>query len=313
MENDMNGLDIRDIQCIIAIAEHGHITDAARSLHMTQPALSLFLKKFEQRLGLKLFNRIGKRFDLSYAGQRFVEEGRRIVQMRDSLRSRLEEIVNSDCGELRFGLPLLRGITLLPHTLPAFKRMFPNVRVVVREEDASLLEKLVLDGDIDFAMFNSPIDNVNLHSELISSEEIVLCAARDHFLARHSVVREGCRHPWIDIKICAEAPFLLNYPSQRTYQIAQEIFHDAGFTPIVALQLKSLITTVALCALGYGVCFASERYVNYTLQDFRAAAYSIGEPCVTMDLVASYRRDAHLSRYARKFIELCREAYQTRL
>ena len=306
-------MDIRDIQCVLAIAEHGHITDAAHSLYMTQPALSLFLKKLEQRLGIQLFNRVGKRFALTFAGARFVEEGRRIVQMRDSLKSELEEIVNKDCGELRLGLPLLRGITLLPHTLPVFKEIFPNVRVVVREEDASMLEKLVLNGDIDFAMFNSPIDNINLHSELISSEEIVLCAAKDHFLAGYAAERKGCRHPWVDVKLCASEPFLLNYPSQRTYQIAQQIFHDAGFKPDVALQIKSLITTVALCAMGYGLCFASERYVNYTQPGFRAAAYSIGEPCVTMDLVASYRIDARLGKYAKTFIDLCKQAYQTRL
>ena len=307
-------MEIKDFTYVLTIAEHQGITKAAEQLYLTQPALSIYLKNLEDRLGVPLFKRVGKKFILTYAGEKFVEEGRRVLRISTRLEKELVDIRENGKGELRIGMPLLRGITLLPATLPAFRREYPNVKVTIYEEDDGQLESLVLDGEIDLAIFNRPIDNRNLNHIQLSTEEIVLCACQEHPLARQASTRPGCRYPWVDIRHCREEAFILNYPAQRTWQIAQQIFAEAGFEPKVVLQVRSLMTTVALCAEGLGMCFSSERYIKNVLPGVRPVAFSIGnsmgDPALQMNLVASHRRDAHLTIFARRFIQLCQELYQ---
>ena len=305
-------MEFKDAEYVVAISETQSITKAAERLYLSQPALSLYLKNLEHRLGLRLFDRVGKKFVLTYAGVKFVEESRKLLQIRNRLDDEIRDILKSDKGLLRVGLPLLRGITLLPMVLPEFRKEYPNVQVRVFEEDASQLEAKVLAGEIDLAFFNRPIRNRELNHILISSEEIVLCAPPGHPLEQRAVCRPGCNYPWVDIRACRDEDFLVNFPSQRTWQVSRQIFQEAGFEPRVTLQLKSLMTTVALCARGYGLCVASERYVRdgSLLPGVRPLAFSIGDPALTMNLVASHRKDAHLTLYAKCFIRLCQEQYK---
>lgn len=303
-------MDIKDIEYVLAIARHQSITKAAKELYLSQPALSLFLKKLEERLGLELFHRVGKRFVLNKSGELFAEEGLKIMLLCHQLEKGLQEIVSSDRGELRIGLTQLRGITLLPAVLPVFRDAYPNVRITIAENDADKLDSQLLAGALDIALYNQPVRIADLHHVLICPEEIVLFAHKEHALCHSAIRKEECRYPWVDIRDCARENFILNYPTQRTYQIAMQIFRQAGFEPRVVLQLQSLMTTLAICAAGVGLCIASEHFSQYTLSGVEVAAYSIGEPRTTMNLVASYRKDARLTKYARKFIEVCRSAYR---
>ena len=102
-------MNVRDYEYIIAIAEQGSITRAATQLFITQPALTKFLKRTEDSLGLKLFNRNGNQFLLTEAGQRYVETGRIIVQMDRQLTAQLTQELSFQGARIRLGFPMGRG------------------------------------------------------------------------------------------------------------------------------------------------------------------------------------------------------------
>jgi len=245
---------------------------------------------------------------LTRLGELIVSEGENILFQRHQLENSVHDMILNDRGRLRIGMPLLRGISLLPATLPEFRKQFPHVEIIPFEEDASQLEKLVLAGDVDFAVFNCPIDNNTMEYVLIKQEEIVLCTHQDNPIASYAVQRKECRYPWLDIGLCRNEPFILNFPEQRTTQIAEHIFRTAGFRPHVALKIRSLMTTVSLSAMGLGMSFASEKYPQLCIGT-KPAIFSIGNPSVMMNLVAAYRRGGHLSKYAREFIKIAQRNY----
>ena len=302
-------MEFRDLEYVSAIARCQSVTRAAEELGITQPSLSSYIKNLEKRLGTPVFQRAGKRLIPTWAGQRMIEEGRELLPRREKLQEELRGIAKGERGKLRLGFPILRGISLLPATLPAFRQLYPRVELALFEEDASRLDELVLSGEVDLAFFNRPVDNESMEYQIISQEEIVLCTHDKDPLIRRARPRQGCRYPWLDIRLCRDEAFILNYPEQRTTQIADHIFCQAGFRPRVSLQVRSLMTTVALSALGYGMCFASEKYPTQMCLGKKPAVLSIGEPVIYMNLVAAYRRSAVLPRYVQDFIEIARALY----
>ena len=301
-------MECRDIEYIRAIVRFDCVSKAAEALAITQPALSGYIKKLEHRLGAPVFERVGKKMILTRLGEMIVAEGENILFQKQQLENSVHDMILNDRGRLRIGLPLLRGISLLPVVLPEFMKQYPHVEVIPIEEDASRLEKLVLAGDVDFAVFNCPIDNNSMEYVLIKQEEIVLCTHQGNPLAARAVSRAECRYPWLDITLCRDEPFILNFPEQRTTQIAEHIFRTAGFRPHVALKIRSLMTTVSLSAMGLGMSFASEKYPQLCI-GMKPAVFSIGSPSVMMNLVAAYRRGGHLSKYASAFIGIAQRNY----
>ena len=305
----MIDIEIKDLKYVSAIAKYESISQAANELYITQPSLSGYLKNLENRMGLPLFQRIGKRMVLTYFGECFLKEGNDLLLRHKHFSEELDRVLYEKRGRLSIGFPILRGISLLPVTLPRFSEEFPNVEILCYEEDASTLDRLIQQGELDIGFFNCPINNENIDYQIISNEEIVLSTSKNDPLIAHAVNRPGCKYPWLDLKLCKDRKFILNYPEQRTSQIAEYLFHQAGFSPKVALRIRSLMTTVSLSAQGYGLAFSSEKYPNELCFGEKPYVLSIGEPVTVMNLIAGYRKGIQPSFYAQKFIDIAKETY----
>lgn len=305
----MDDIEIKDLRYMSAIARHEGISKAADELYISQPALSGYLKNLETRLGVPLFQRIGKRMVLTYFGECFLKEGNEILLRHKHFTEELDRIRCEERGRLSIGFPILRGISLLPAALPVFSKRFPNVEIRCYEEDASALDRLIQQGELDIGFFNCPIDNDNIDYQVISNEEIVLSTAPDDPIISQAFNKKGCKYPWLDLRLCRDHKFILNYPEQRTTQIAGHLFKQAGFTPTVSLRIRSLMTTVSLSAKGYGMAFSSEKYPRELCLGDKPYILSIGEPVTMMNLVAGYRKGIKPSLYAQTFIDIARQFY----
>lgn len=177
------------------------------------------------------------------------------------------------------------------------------------EEDASMLDALIRLGQLDIAFFNCPIDSDNIDYQLISEEEIVLTTSKDDPIISYAVNKPGCKYPWLDLKLCREQKFIINYPEQRTTQIAAQLFRQAGFTPRVSLKIRNLMTTIQLSAKGYGMAFSSEKYPKELCFGEKPYILSIGEPVIMMNLIVGYRKNTELSRYAQEFVDIAKRYY----
>lgn len=308
----------RDVEYVAAISKYQSITKAAEQLYITQPTLSIYLKKMEQRLGVQLFERVGKRLVLTYAGRCFVEEGTKILEMRDHLEKQLKNIAQNDFGELKVGISTLCGTSFLSSVLPKFTQLHPNVAVVLQEEEALCLETRLTSGDLDLAIFTDwTADAPSLCTEPIWSGEVVLCAWDAHPLIRNATTREGFKYPWIDISECRDNPFLMITPDHQTTPSitpppwGNAIFKDAGFDPIVRLQLRNIGSAVGLAAQGYGLCLAPELYpnlkANYPRNPF---IFSTGRRPLYSSLAVAYRTEAKQAGYTRDFISIVQDTYQ---
>ena len=216
-------MDFRDLSYVLAIAKYQNITKAADALYITQPTLTKFLQSLEHQMGQKLFRKLGHKFVLTYAGERYVAKATEILNLKKELDQEMNDIIKNNHGSLKIAFPTMRGAYMLPCTLPVFNQMYPNVRLDVVEEHSGKLEGMLLNGETDLAFFNLPIKSPDIDYEVIKHEEVLVVMAANHPLAHSGRVREGCKYPWMDLQQLKDEPFIMQIPGQRTSCAASPI------------------------------------------------------------------------------------------
>lgn len=300
-------MDFKDMSYVLAIAKHQNITKAAEALYITQPTLTKFLQNLERDLGQKLFKRLGNRYVLTYAGERYAAKAAEILNLKKELDQEMGDIIRNNAGSLKIAFPTMRGTYMLPCTLPIFNSLYPNVKLDILEAHSSLLEGMLLSGEADLAFFNLPVKSPNIDYEIISHEEVVLVLSASHPLAHEGARRPGCRYPWMDLNRLEHEPFIMQIPGQRTRQTVDALLKRCGFEPRIKLQTSNISAEVELASKGYGACFVTETHLKHLSPDKKLACFSVGEPCTTVDFVAAYRKGSYIPYHAREYIKIVKD------
>lgn len=300
------GLDFKELQYIACIARNQNLTKASQELYISQPSLSKFLHNLEQNRGIKLFDRLGNKFVLTYAGERYLEYAERILLIKKDLDDEMNDISALRDGRLNIAFPQTRCAYMAPAILPEFKKAYPNIKVNLFEASSNELEKLLLNGKVDVAIFNGPVNHPELASEILANEELVLAVSQNHPLANSGKTVKGCNHPWVDLKWFKNENFILHYSEQRTEQIAMQLFSQKKMEPRVILRTHSTEAAVRLAASGFGVCFVSENNVKHIALETNPVLFSVGSYKTETELLAVYRQGAYLPQYAKDYIDMAK-------
>ena len=300
-------MDFKDLSYVLAIAKYQNITKAAESLYITQPTLTKFLQGLERDLGQKLFKRLGNRYVLTYAGERYTAKAGEILNLKKELDLEMGDIIRNNAGSLKIAFPTMRGTYILPCTLPIFNSLYPNVKLDILEAHSSQLEGMLQNGDADLAFFNLPVKSPNIDYEIISHEEVVLVLSATHPLAHAGIRRENCRYPWMDLNQMKNEPLIMQIPGQRTRQTVDTLFKNYDFEPNIKLQTSNISAEVELAARGYGACFVTETHLKHLSPGKKLACFSVGNPCTTVDFVAAYRKGSYLPYHAKEYIKIVKD------
>ena len=271
-------MDFRQLEYLCCIAKHGSMTKAAQELYVSQPSLSKFLQNLERHVGIPLFHRIRNRFVPTYAGERFLAYARQLLLIKKDLDDELREIVSARSGRLRIAIPSTLGAYLLPDVLPVFRKQYPDVVLDLLELPTEVIEEHLLDGSVDLAIFNAAQYLPALRYHSLCRQQALLVLSPDHPLAKHATMREGCKYPWIDLRLFAQEPFILFSQGQHMEQIGSRLLTQADIQPPVALRTRTVENAVRLAAARYGVCFTLELYIHYLHLDSQPLYLSVGNP-----------------------------------
>ncbi len=304
-------MDFRELTYILAIAKHQTITKAAESLYVSQPTLSKFLIALENELGQKLFRKVGHKYILTYAGERYTARAREILRLKKELDTELDDMLNKDVGVLNVAFPNMRCTYMLPVILPEFRKRHPNVKVNLFEGDSDRNDQRILEGQVEIAFYSKPNTlNPQLFYETLGEEELLICVPKDHPVRRYAVPNPHSRYPRLDPDRLKDELVLRMMPNQRTRQITDDYFRDHGLSYKNEMYTSSMPTIMELVAVGYGVSFLFETHLRHRQIQTPIDCYSFGETRITSDFVAVYRKDSYLSHYAREFIDLARQMFE---
>jgi len=302
-------MDFRTLRYVLAIAEYQNMTKAAEALYVGQPTLSKFMTALENELGLKLFRRLGHRYVLTYAGERYVERAGQILRIKEDLDAEMADILKRDVGVLRVAFPPMRGSYLLPRVLPAFEALHPNVKVILLEGSSDENDRRLLDGRADLAFYSRPEEtNPLIAYQTIAQEELLLCTAHGHPLEKLATPDPGGAYPHLELSLIRDERVLLLHPEQRTRQIVDAVFSEYHIQPTNTLCSANMRAVMGLVAEGYGVSFLFDSHLLHREDGRAISLFRFGNRRVLCDFVAASRAGSYLPQCAQDFVEIVQEA-----
>lgn len=307
-------MDFRELNYILAIEKYQNITKAAESLYISQPTLSKFLTNLEHNLGQKLFRKLGNKYIITYAGQKYIDTAREILLLKSNLDIELADILKRDVGVLNVAFSRMRCTYMLPATLPLFQEEHPNIKVNVYEGSSDENDRLLLEGKAEIAFYSKP-DTLNplLDYDTISQEEMLICLCKDHPLGRYAKANPSSRYPKLDPKLLKNELILQLMPEQRTRQITSRYFNSIGLSFENVMTTSSMPAIMELVSVGYGAAFIFESHLTHHHFNHPIDCYSFGEPKTLSDFVVAYRHGSYLPSYAHDFIKVARKLFQNTL
>lgn len=183
-------MNIRDLKYLVAIADYGHFGKAAEACFVTQPALSMQIKKLEEILGLILIERTNKSILITEQGQILVNKAREILQQVDELQAMAKLAKDPFQGELKIGIFPTLAPYFLPLIFPRLSKIYPKLSFFLLEEQTPRLLEKLKNGQLDAAFLSAPIIEKNIHGELLFQEEFLLAVGASHPFAYRKSIRE---------------------------------------------------------------------------------------------------------------------------
>ena len=291
-------MDYKDIDYVLAIAEHRSISRAAQALFISQPALSKYLKKLESKIGLRLFERSNNQMNLTVAGKFYVSHAQEIFQIIHCMDDGLYTLKNGKNSRLRIGSDVDIGMMHLPESIADFNRQFPQCEIFVEELPIGKMAASVAAGEL----------NLCICSEAVSPE-CMFMKVRDESLLialpeTHPVIQgePGDRH--LDIRLLADADFILQGPQCRIRRYADMLLGAAHVQPKVRMTTQSMFTALEFVRKGFGVCFLTDTFLDCAEKREGCVFFSVGEPAVKISLGIGWEKGRCLSQPERAFIQI---------
>lgn len=181
-------MELRQLKTFRAVAERRSFTRAAEELHLAQSSVSAQIRSLEEDLGVRLFDRIGRRVVLTAAGEKLLLYARRIENMSEEMRSELAEVEQLS-GALTIRMPETIATEYMPEVVARFNADHPKAELVfINCDDVQLREELN-SGRIDVAfLLMDSFDERNVTVHTLKPEPLTLVAAPGHPLAGNSDV-----------------------------------------------------------------------------------------------------------------------------
>lgn len=152
-------MTIQQLEYVIALDDHRHFVTAATHCNVTQPALTIQVKKLEEELNLQLFDRSRQPLEPTPAGREIIARAREVLRQLNHMKEFIQDEKNGTRGSFRMGILSTLAPYLLPRFLPAFEKACPDCSLEIEEDQVfGLLDKLAADK-LDMAILSTPLNN----------------------------------------------------------------------------------------------------------------------------------------------------------
>ncbi len=248
----------RQMEYIIAIADAGSFSKAAKLLFTSQSSLSQYVLKLEAELGTQLFDRTSS-LRLTAAGELYVNYARESLRKETQIRKMIQNITCSSGGQITIASSSFSCNSIISVMMKDFSKRFPDVIVNVQERSTPSLPALLHDGSCDFAVTNSPISDPEIVSELIGHEHFLLAVPRG-ISERLGLPRSDGSgdFPSIDFQLLAQEYFAILPRNKLGYLYFHEICEKNGIIVKNRCVCDSAIVCLHMMSMGICVTYLPE-------------------------------------------------------
>ena len=293
-------MTLEQLRIFVAVAEREHVTRAAADLHLTQSATSAAVAALESRYATKLFDRVGRRIELTEAGRLFLTEARAVLARAQAAETLLTDLAGLKRGALSLAASQTVGNYWLPPVMQAYRERHPGVTLSLRIGNTEQVSQWVHDTSADIGLIEGEIDDPALSVTQFAEDEMVLVVGRDHpWAGRTSVApAELPRTSWV-----------LREPGSGTRSIFESWLSAAGLAPSslpIALEFPSNEAIRGAIEAGAGATVISRLVADGGLR--AGSLVQVGLDLPKRRFYRLRHKERHLTHAERAFAELLSEA-----
>lgn len=297
-------MELRQFTYVNKVAECGSFTKAAAALFISQPALSNYISKVEEDLGVRLFDRSANPLILTYAGEQYLKRTKQILTEMDDMDREMRDITHHMRGRMRIGFPSERIIYMLPLILAPFKKQYPGIEVIVVSGPGNRLVEQLRNGDVDFVMLPAWTKHKEIAQVEVSKEELVLVAARGYLKKEHLLDEEKKIVNW---RKTAGLPLITLNKGHALRSSVEVLYRNAGLKPDIFMESHSNMLSYRLAAQGLGVAIVPEITLELMQGSMEAEAFHLAKIPVTWEVQALYRENCYIGEVERALLRITRE------
>ena len=242
-------LSLRDIRAFIAVAQTGSFTRAATRLHLSQPALTVQVRRLEETVGVKLFDRNSRSVALTPAGRELLPMLQKSLHDMEHVLIDARELGNGSSGTVRIACLPTFAASVLPELVQEIKKAVPRVSFLVRDVVASMVNTLVRSEEADIGLTGGDFTDTAFDVLFTGGDRLVAVLPKRSALARRRRIK---------LADLGRVPLVLTAQGTSVRAVVDNAFAHAGCTPEIACEPTYMMTAVAMVRAGLGVTILPE-------------------------------------------------------
>jgi DNA-binding transcriptional LysR family regulator len=287
-------VDIRDLEVFLAVVKYLNFTRAGEEVHLSQPSVSVRIRRLEDELQIKLFEQVNKKVVLLEAGRLLESHAWRAVAVLADARRAIEDLKGLEFGSLRIGASTTPGMYLVPRIIAEFKRQHPKISVSMHIKNTRQVEIDVIKNEFDLGFVGGHLVSDNIEWLPWHTDEIVLVVPPNHYLTKKKQIK---------LNDLAKEQLLYREPGSATRAEVERKLADLDLRLESAADLDNPEAVKQAVANGLGIAFVSQFAVETELRAKTLVAVKVHGLRINRELKIIYRKGKHLSRSASALIE----------
>lgn len=285
---------LRQLQVFEAVVRLGSFTRAAEELFLTQPTVSMQIKKLTEAVGLPLFDQAGRKVQPTEAGHELYDACRRMFETLANLEMKMADLQGMKRGRLRLGV-ITTAKYFAPEILGQFSQLYPEIEVALKVTNRNrIIERMQGNEDDLYVMGQAPANEPQVESYLFAPNPLVVMAPRDHPLVGRKK---------IPLARIAEEPFILREPGSGIRDATLRTFEAQGLRPRVRMELGSNEAIKHAIVGGLGISVLSLHTLTLEGTEGPVAILDVEGFPIMRQWYLVHLKDKELSLVARTFLD----------
>lgn len=299
---------------IVAVYEAGSFRAAADKLHVTQPALSIALHKYEEQIGAKIFSRKVHPFTLTPAGEIVLRNIEQIKSSERKMKAELNDLKEMNTGEIHIGATHYVNSVILPPYLNQYMWKYPNIKIHLTEESSYEVLKGFLAGTNDIGICASQYSSPEIVKIPLVKDRLIWVIP-NRFLRQQSLEsfadlspEPNGIHRLKSLELLKQIPFIALLPGDNIFKQAEDLFAEQNILPRVCINVTQSTTAWHMSCSGIGATLVPESLTHIippTITDISMFHYC--SPLMERTISVFYKRDQYLTSAVEAFLDICKK------
>ncbi|GAB6137558.1 selenium metabolism-associated LysR family transcriptional regulator [Halanaerobaculum tunisiense] len=285
-------MNLRQLRIFTEVYKTGSMSQTAKQLYITQPAISQTISELESELEVKLFERLNQELVLTYAGEILLKYSNKILLLTDEVQNNIQDIANMKQGKLRIGASMTIGTYLLPDIINKFKQKYKKVNINLIIDNTSVIEEKILNNDIDIGLVEGPIN----------SKDITI----DSFFVDHLILICSPKHKWnqktvLNKEKIREEDFIMREQGSGTREVIEDTLNKHNLTYQTKHTLNNIEAIKKAVSANIGISVLPKIAVKQEIKAGELAQVAINQINFSRKFSLIYHKDKYKSNLFQQF------------